>query len=250
MIISLQPKHSVFSKIRTISMPYGYDIFLTKKYKFNLKLTIDGIVLLKSIKNNAIPVVFFDPQYRGILDKMSYGNEGQKGSRQLKRSSLIQMNEEIIKNFMKEINRVLMNSGHCFLWIDKFHLCQGIAQWLRNTDLSIVDMIVWDKERMGMGYRTRRQCEYLLVLQKEPVKAKGIWQTRNIRDVWKEKIIFKKHPHQKPINLQCKLITAVSNENDIIVDPCAGSFSIMECCLKEKRIFLGTDLKYGKNKRK
>ena len=248
-MIGFQYKHSVFSKVRTMSMPYGQDIFLDKKYKFNSKLTINGITLLSSIKDNAIPVVFFDPQYRGILDKMNYGNEGKKGSRQLKRSNLIQMDEETIKNFMREINRVLMNSGHCFLWIDKFHLCQGIAPWLRNTDLSIVDMIVWDKERMGMGYRTRRQCEYLLVLQKEPVKAKGIWQTRNIRDVWHEKITSKKHPHQKPINLQCKLIAAVSNENDIIIDPCAGSFSVMKSCSKENRIFLGTDLKYGKNKR-
>jgi site-specific DNA-methyltransferase (adenine-specific) len=28
--------------------------------------------------------------------------------------------------------------------------------------------------KMGMGYRTRRESEYLLVLQKPPLKAKGI----------------------------------------------------------------------------
>lgn len=234
---------SVFLNRRILKMPCGLNIFKNKPYAFNKKHSIDGITLLENLKNGSIPVVFFDPQYRGILDKMNYGNEGEEGSRQKARCDLFQMSDDLITNFMKEINRCLMPSGHLFLWIDKFHLCQGIANWIRNTDLSIVDMIVWDKQKMGMGYRTRKQSEYLLVLQKEPVKAKGIWQIRNIRDVWSEKINDKKHPHQKPINLQRALINAVSNEGDVIVDPCAGSFSVMTASIEEGRVFLGTDLK-------
>ena len=99
-MIGFQYKHSVFSKIRTMSMPYGQDIFLNKKYKFNSKLTINGIALLKSIKNNAIPVVFFDPQYRGVLDKLKYGNEGQ--ARGKSRCELTQMDENTIVEFIKE----------------------------------------------------------------------------------------------------------------------------------------------------
>lgn len=171
---------------------------------------------------------------------MSYGNEGK---RQIKRSELEQMDEITIKKFMEEINRVLMETGHLFLWVDKFHLCQGIAPWIRNTNLTIVDMIVWDKERMGMGYRTRKQSEYLLILQKPPIRAKNIWKTRNIRDVWSEKIDVKIHPHQKPRGLQEILIEAVSNEGDVILDPAAGSFSVMDSAIVKNRLFLGSDLK-------
>jgi len=53
-------------------------------------------------------------------------------------------------------------------------LCEGIADWLKKTDLAIVDMVVWNKGRIGMGYRTRRSSEYLLILQKTPIKSKGI----------------------------------------------------------------------------
>lgn len=136
-----------------------------------------------------------------------------------------------------------MPSGHLFLWVDKFHLCQGVSDWLVDTRLEIVDMITWNKERMGMGYRSRRCSEYLLVIQAHPKKAKGAWKNHRIRDVWSEHIgLDKSHTHQKPIGLQQELITAVSGEGDTIVDPAAGSFSVMESAVKANRKFLGCDI--------
>ena len=58
--------------------------------------------------------------------------------------------------------------------------------------MSTVDAMTWDKGRMGMGYRTRRRTEYLLVLQKEPTRAKGVWTAHDIPDIWLEKV-EKKH---------------------------------------------------------
>lgn len=55
---------------------------------------------------------FFDPQYRGVLDKLKYGNEGQ--ARGKARCELTQMDEDTIVNFIKEIDRVLKDSGHLF----------------------------------------------------------------------------------------------------------------------------------------
>lgn len=145
---------------------------------------MDCIYSAKS-KPTVLKHVFFDPQYRGVLDKLKYGNEG-KG-RGKARCELEQMDEETIINFIEEIDRVLKNSGHLFLWVDKFHLCQGVLSWFVNTNLNLVDMIVWDKGKIGMGYRTRRKSEYLIVLQKSPVKAKGYWNDHAIPDVWEEK---------------------------------------------------------------
>lgn len=62
------------------------------------------------------------------------------------------MGEETVREFVSEIARVLAPSGHLFLWVDKFHLCEGVAGWLPGG-LKIVDMVVWDKARLGMGYR-------------------------------------------------------------------------------------------------
>jgi site-specific DNA-methyltransferase (adenine-specific) len=52
----------------------------------------------------------------------------------------------------------------------------------------------------------------------------------------------KKHPHQKPLGLQKTLIESVSNEGDLIVDPAAGGYSILEACILTNRKFIGCDI--------
>ena len=236
----VRKKATVFSSQRTVPSP---NVKIPRGIKLNTRLKMEGLQFLKKLHSEMSPVVFFDPQYRGILDKMSYGNEGKKRGK--KRSQLRQMSEEVIAGFIKEIDRVLIPSGHLFLWMDKFHLCQGFSAWLKGSALSTVDMIVWNKERVGMGYRSRRVCEYLVVLQKHPKKAKGIWKLHNIRDNWPERIADNgdKNPHKKPVGLQAELITAVSNKGDIVIDPAAGSFSVMESALSVNRNFAGCDVK-------
>lgn len=89
--------------------------------------------LLQSISNGAAKASFFDPQYRGLLDKLSYGNEGQgRGQAQC---NLPQMTEDVIMTMMKELDRVLLPSGYLFVWIDKFHLCEGIQKWFDHTEI-------------------------------------------------------------------------------------------------------------------
>ena len=210
--------------------------------KINHKNKIDGLLLLKNLDDNSIKCVFFDPQYRGVLDKLSYGNEGV--GRGKERSSLTQMSENIILQFICEINRCLTPSGYMFLWVDKFHLVEGVKPWFLNTNLRCVDMIVWDKTKIGMGYRTRRKSEYLIVVQKLPLKAKYTWNNHSIPDVWSEKAI-KNHPHSKPINLQSELIKSVTESGDIVVDPAAGGYSVFDACKLTNRNFLGGDIEFG-----
>ncbi len=152
------------------------------------------------------------------------------------------MSEATIRQFLHGINRTLIPSGHLFLWTDKFHLCEGVRPWLNETDLAIVDLVTWDKGTFGMGYRTRRRAEYCLVLQKKPRKAKGVWKVHTITDVVMEKVSQREHPHAKPVDLQGQLLAAVSNEGDCVIDPAAGSFSVLQAARNHGRTFLGCDL--------
>ena len=140
----------------------------------------------------------------------------------------------------------MLPGGHLFLWIDKFHLYQGISDWMKDTEFNIVDMIVWDKCKIGMGYRSRRRSEYLLVIQKRPLKAKSTWKMHNIPDVWQE-TVKKIHAHSKPISLQEKLIEATTDENDFVLDAAAGGYSVFSACENTKRNFIGGDIKFGEN---
>lgn len=208
-----------------------------------VRYRMDGRDLLASIAPGAASAVFFDPQYRGLLDKMSYGNEGESRGRE--RCLLPQMTEDVITSFMRGISAALAPSGHLFLWIDKFHLCEGAKEWTSGLPLEQVDLIVWDKGRMGMGYRTRRRSEYLLVYQKPPKRAKGVWTDRTIPDIWMEKASSKTHTHAKPVGLQQALIEAVTRPGDLVVDPAAGSFSVLDACRNAGRDFIGGDIEKG-----
>ena len=200
----------------------------------------DGLKLLAALEPDCIPLCIFDPQYRGILDKMQYGNEGV--SRGRGRSNLPQMSEEVIGEFIAGISAALIPSGHLFLWIDKFHLCTGVGPWVTQWGLEVVDLVTWNKDRIGMGYRTRRVGEYLLILQKPPKRAKGVWQSHDIPDVVTEKVERVGNVHPKPVNLQARLIEAVTDPGDVVLDPAAGSYSVMTAAHQVGRRFLGCDI--------
>ena len=187
-----------------------------------------------------MPICVFDPQYRGVLDKMQYGNEGVNRGRA--RSQLPQMDTETIGKFIAGIEAALIPSGHLLLWLVKFHLCSGIGPCIHGTKLEIVDLITWHKGRMGMGYRTRRSAEYALVLQKHPERAQGVWRRHDIPDVWTESAVRLRAVHSKPVGLQAALIEAVTDPGDVVVDPAAGSYSVLAAAQRAGRQFLGCDV--------
>ncbi len=231
-----------FSTTRDVSAGTGFDDVSQRKLPLalNQRNRHDGLDLLGAMEPASVPVCFFDPQYRGILDKMQYGNEGV--SRGRARSALPQMNEDTILRFIDGIAKALTPSGHLMLWVDKFHLCTGVRGWLEMHGLEIVDLVTWDKGRMGMGYRTRRQAEYLVIAQKSPKRAKGVWQRHNIPDVWSELAVRDRHAHPKPVNLQAALIEAVTDPGDVVLDPAAGSYSVLSAAKMMGRQFLGCDI--------
>lgn len=234
-----EAKNSVFSAANDTPAPLFDKLPADLKDLAGQRQEGDGLEFLRRFPAASVPLAFFDPQYRGVLDKLGYGNEG---GRQKGRAELCQMPEATIRAFVEEISRVLAPSGHLFLWIDKFHLVEGVSPWLADLPLKTVDLMTWDKARIGMGYRTRRRSEYLLVVQKLPLRAKGKWTAHNIPDVWLEKVSGE-HPHAKPEGLQAALIAATTLPGDFVLDPAAGGFSVLRAAAQAGRKFLGTDLR-------
>jgi site-specific DNA-methyltransferase (adenine-specific) len=227
---------SVYSAVRTCTQP---ECTVPDGFLLDQPNTSDGLVLLRGLAALSWPLCIFDPQYRGVMDRQKYGNEG---VRQIERASLPQMDEALIAEFIRCIDRVLMPSGHLLLWVDKFILCNGVAPWLEGTSLKVVDMVTWNKGRMGMGYRTRRVGEHCIVLQKAPLRAKGVWTDHGIRDVWDEKAV-NGFTHAKPLGLQSRLIACLTNPGDVVLDPAAGSYTVLEACKMVGRSFLGCDIR-------
>jgi len=118
-----------------------------KMYPRNVAQHGDSLALLRFLPDCRTPLVFFDPQYRGVLDMLKYGNEG---ARQRGRFNLPAMTGDYIDSCCREAARVLKPSGYLLRWTDTFHLCEG--DHLRIGELKCVDLIAWDSlHRLGQS---------------------------------------------------------------------------------------------------
>ena len=201
----------------------------------NVAQRLDALDLLRALPDECAPLAFFDPQYRGVLDRLKFGNEG---SRQRGRAQLPAMSEDYIDECCLQIARALTPGGYLMRWVDTFSLCEGHHR--RLGVLKSVDLVAWDSLRMGMGKRTRRRGDYLLVLQKSPIGARA-WKNRGIPSRWPEKVDRRVHAHVEPIGLISRLIAAVTEPGDLVIDPAAGSFVVMMAANQLARNFVGCD---------
>lgn len=208
---------------------------------YDVRQTMSGHALLRALPSRTASAAFLDPQYRAILDKMGYGNEGK--NREKARAALPAMSERTIAHYVEEIERVLKPSGHLFLWVDKFIVAEARhLSFFRYSSLARVDLICWNKLRPGMGRRARCRSEYLVVAQKPPTRAAGVWTDHRIDDCWPEQSDRSLHPHAKPHQLTERLIRAVTKRGDLVVDPCSGSYGVLDACRLSGRRFVGCDL--------
>jgi site-specific DNA-methyltransferase (adenine-specific) len=205
----------------------------------------DALALLRLLPEAYTPLVFFDPQHRAVLDKLKFGNDG---ARQIGRAGLPAMSDEYINSVCLEAARVLKPSGYLMRWIDTFCLCERHHLHIPPQHIKPVDLIAWDNLHLGMGKRSRRRGDYLLVLQKPPVKAGATWRDHGIPDRWTEKVDRSIHQHIKPIGLIARLLGAATQPGDMIIDPAAGSFIVMDAAHQLGRDFIGCDLKFGSDR--
>ena len=208
----------------------------TKEYLRNIKQEGEALELLQSLADKSVKLVFLDPQYEDVGDI----------SRSNSLAPLNNQTEYQIINIIKEIERVLVPQGFLLLWVNKKFLGNDkVSLWLNQArKLKVVDFLVWDKGFFGFGNYFRSQCEYAFLIQKKPTSGKK-FKNLSFANIWKEKITQwkeKNHPHQKPYFLIRSLIEAMSEEGDLVVDPCAGSFVVLDACEIMGREFIGCDL--------
>lgn len=225
-----------------MSKSRGFDRrLLSVTVERNARQLLDGVELLSRLPDRIARLMVFDPQYRTVLDHLKFGNEG---ARQQGRAKLPQMNDDTIAFLVEEAQRVLKPSGHLLLWVDKFSIGTGqhLKYLRRAKHLQVVDVLVWDKMRIGMGRRLRCVTEFMVVIQKAPTIAKGVWTDHSLKDFWSEAGNAHRHPHAKPHVLMERLIRATTERGELVLDPCAGGYGVLDACRASGREFIGGDL--------
>jgi DNA modification methylase len=101
-------------------------------------------------------------------------------------------------------------------------------------------------------FPTRELWEKLKVILDFDISYDKVAQTFNpemgITDVWRDIDFYKEkrfHPTQKPMSLIKRLISASSNENDLVVDPFGGSGSTALSAIQLNRDYITIELDEG-----
>jgi site-specific DNA-methyltransferase (adenine-specific) len=97
--------------------------------------------------------------------------------------------------------------------------------------------LVWNKEKIGMGYHYRAQHEMILFFEKGKRKLNNL----GTPDVLSVPRIRTNFPTEKPVGLLKILISQSTKEDEIVCDPFCGSGSTGEAALLLNRNFIGND---------
>jgi hypothetical protein len=104
----------------------------------------DALILLQSLPDCCSRLGFFDPQFRELLDRQKYGNEGE---RQSARARLPAMTPSYIDAVTIEFARVLKPSGYLMPWTDKYRSVGSIEATIACCEIpmTIIEPSVWKR---------------------------------------------------------------------------------------------------------
>lgn len=209
----------------------------------------DAVEFLQGIPAGSANLIITDPAYESLEKHRRIGT-----TTRLKKSNA-SSNEwfKIFPNnrfpdFFVACFTALAKNSHLYVMCDDetAYVIKPIAE---AAGFKYWKRIVWDKEKIGMGYHYRARCEYILFFEKGKRKLHDM----GMPDVFDFKEdpegyvlscarIANGYPTEKPVEVSKKLIAQSSLPGELVVDPFMGSASVGEAALSLGRRFWGSDI--------
>lgn len=219
----------------------------------------NAIDLIKDIPDNSVDLVFTDPPYghnnnnngdlisrrEVALGKGDYCPE--RDNRPIQNDG--QEANELLLAILPELSRVMKKESTLCCCC-----CGGgpdpqFARWALWIDqaFDFVQMIVWDKGPMGMGWRFRRSYETVLVAKQKNQKMPWFDTTNRAENIIRHipKIIpsAEMHPTPKPVPLVRHFIRLLCPpQGAVILDPFMGGASTAIAAIQENADFIGFEI--------
>jgi len=127
----------------------------------------------------------------------------------------------------------------------QFSLIELAKRYGLNNYINLVFRKNFSAQVLKANMRIVGNCEYGLLLYRDKLpkfnnNGKMIF---NCIDWERDSTSEKLHPTQKPVPLLKKLIEIFTDENDVVIDPCAGSGSTLVAAIEMKRKAYGFEIK-------
>lgn len=202
----------------------------------------DALSLLSQLPSNSVDLIITDPAYSGmnqhlqlgrgkIIGKYSEKGDGGKWFEEFHDT------EENYTAFLQECYRVLKQNRHIYIMFDSYSML-SLAPLVRQV-FDVKNVLVWDKQHIGLGHYFRRRHEFIVFAS----KGKRPLNLKSIPDVWRIKRVTRlKYPTQKPSELFETMLIASAEKDFAVCDPFLGSGSSAIASIKRGCSFIGGDL--------
>ncbi len=195
----------------------------------------DALLWLRSLPDGYANLLVTDPPWDSLEEHRARGTTTRLTNEWFETQTITYIREVLLEAY-----RVAAKGTHMYViadYISAFRLQpQDLAPW------HFWKALVWDKDKIGMGYHYRAKYEMVLLLEKG--KSKRQLHHRGVPDVLCCPSLKGKrfYPTEKPVELLELFVLQSSDPGEMVIDPFAGSGSTGVAALGLGRRFAGTDV--------
>jgi len=203
----------------------------------------DSFDLMPQFPDESIDMVVTDAPY-GI----NYKSNHPKGDRQkdyIANDSFADYLKLVVK-FRKELDRILAPNSEAYIFCGGGGATPSLAYshllYGKSKRFIVKNIIVWDKQFVGLGWDWRFQWESIIQLQRGDGLQNNMGGTSraNILRCNNEIPQAGEHPTPKPVKLIERILMA--KKSYVVYDPFAGGGSTVIACIRQKRNFIASEI--------
>jgi site-specific DNA-methyltransferase (adenine-specific) len=198
----------------------------------------DAVDWLRSLPAQSVDLVITDPAYESLEKHRAIGTTTRLKHSKASSNAWFQIfpNSRFGELFV-EIHRVLKRDRHFYLFCD--HETMFVAKPVaEEVGFKFWKPLIWEKQKIGMGYHYRARYECILFFEKGKRKLADL----GIADVISVPRVHNGYPAEKPVAVSEVLIHQSSQPGELVIDPFIGSGSVGVAAAKLGRQFAGTDV--------
>ena len=199
----------------------------------------DAFEFLRGLEHESIDLFLTDPPYESLEKHRKIGTTTRlKNSKSSSNNWFGTIPNDSFPELFGLMFYALKPNRHLYLYCDDETSDIAVADG-KAAGFKFWKRIVWDKQRLGMGYHYRNCHEFVLLFEKGKRKLNG-WST--LRSIQYVKAIRGGWPTEKPIDLASTFIEASTESGELVCDPFCGSGSNGIAALELERSFLLGDI--------
>jgi len=198
----------------------------------------DAVEWLRRLPDECIDLFVTDPPYESLEKHRAVGTTTRlKHSKASSNDWFRIFPNSRFPELFNELYRTLARNRHFYLFSDAetMFVAKPAAE---AAGFRFWKPLVWDKEKIGMGYHYRSRYEFVLFFEKGKRRLSDL----SVPDVISHPRIHAGYPTEKPSAVSEVLIRQSTEAGELVADPFVGSGSAGVAALSLGRRFVGTDI--------